>query len=424
VRFVLLMMMLTMVLSSVDRTVLSILVQDIKLDLLLDDRQMGWLLGPAFTVFHMLASFPLAAIADRGRRRTVIAVGLFFWSLFTTLTSQVTGFWSLLLLRMGVGIGEASASAPGQSLIASYVAPEDRSRSLSVIAIGSVLGLALGMIVGGYVSEWAGWRMAFIVAGLPGIAFSIVFFATIREPAAGTQRGASWRETLRHMAAIPTYRWLLAGQSMALLSSLGRNLWEPTFLRRIYGMGAGEAGLWYFFTSPLPSAFGIFLGGFLADRLWRRDRRWSLWVPTVGQLVCVPLLAAFLLWPEEHRLPFGSIEGGFPVALLFSVAASIAGSLYAAPMLSTTQGLSPVVMRARAAALASAVSSLIGSGVGPLVVGDLNVRFEPAFGEEAIRYSLLTIVMTTLVSVAFWYAASRHVRADFDRSEAAEPSET
>jgi MFS family permease len=293
-----------------------------------------------------------------------------------------------------------------------------------VIAIGSVLGLALGMIVGGYVSEWAGWRMAFIVAGLPGIVFSIVFFATIREPAAGTQRGASWRETLRHMAAIPTYRWLLAGQSMALLSSLGRNLWEPTFLRRIYGMGAGEAGLWYFFTSPLPSAFGIFLGGFLADRLWRRDRRWSLWVPTIGQLVCVPLLAAFLLWPEEHRLPFGAIEGGFPVALFFSVAASIAGSLYAAPMLSTTQGLAPVVMRARAAALASAVSSLIGSGVGPLVVGDLNVRFEPTFGEEAIRYSLLTIVMTTLVSVAFWYAASRHVRVDFDRAEAAESSET
>ena len=78
----------------------------------------------------------------------------------------------------------------------------------------------------------------------------------------------------------------------------------------------------------------------------------------------------------------------------------------------------------RAAALASAVSSLIGSGVGPLVVGDLNVRFEPIFGEEAIRYSLLTIVMTTLVSVAFWYAASRFVRADFDRAEAAVPPET
>ncbi len=240
-RFVLGMMMIVMIINSIDRTVLSILVQDIKADLSLDDRQMGWLLGPAFTVFFLLASFPLSAYADRGNRRLVISVGLFFWSLFTTLTCLATGFWSLFLLRMGVGIGEASASSPGQSLISSYVAPDKRGQSLSVIAIGSVLGLAIGMMLGGYVSEWAGWRTAFVIAGLPGIVFSVVFFRTIREPEKPAEP-VSWIQTMKEMWAIRTYRWIVAGQATALFASMGRNLWEPTFLRRVYEMGAGEAG--------------------------------------------------------------------------------------------------------------------------------------------------------------------------------------
>jgi len=416
VRFVLLMMAFVMVISSVDRTVLSILVENIKADLSLDDRQMGLLLGPAFTVFHLLASFPLASFADRGNRRLVISVGLFFWSLFTILTSLVTGFWSLFLLRMGVGIGEASASSPGQSLIASYVRPEQRGQSLSVIAIGAVLGLAIGMMLGGYVSEWRGWRMAFIIAGLPGIVFSVVFFVTIREPAK-PETQVSWTDTVREMWSIRSFRWIVAGQATALFSSMGRNLWEPTFLRRVYEMGAGEAGTWYFLTSPLPSAFGIYLGGRFADRLWKRDIRWAMWIPTIGQIICVPLLALFLLWPEDDRLPLSSIAGGFPVALLWSVVASIVGSWYAAPMLSVTQGLAPAAMRARAAALASAISGVIGSGIGPLVVGDLNVRFEPAYGDHAIRYSLLAVVFTTLISAACWFGASRHIREDFSERD-------
>ena len=412
IRFVLGMIAFVMVISSVDRTVLSILVENIKADLSLDDREMGLLLGPAFTVFHLLASFPLASYADRGNRRLVISVGLFFWSLFTILTSLVTGFWSLFLLRMGVGIGEASASSPGQSLISSYVRPEQRGQSLSVIAIGAVLGLAVGMMLGGYVSEWLGWRAAFIIAGLPGIIFSVVFFMTIREPAK-PEKQVSWMETLREMWAIRSFRWIVAGQATALFASMGRNLWEPTFLRRVYEMGAGEAGTWYFLTSPLPSAVGIYLGGRFADKLWKRDIRWAMWVPTIGQILCVPLLALFLLWPEDHRLPLSTITGGFPVALLWSVAASLVGSLYAAPMLSMTQGLAPAAMRARAAALAAAISGVVGSGLGPLVVGDLNVRFEPAYGDHAIRYSLLVVVFTTLVSAACWFGASRHIREDF-----------
>ena len=432
VNVVLGMMLITMVINSVDRTILSILVQDIKLDLDLSDRQLGLLLGPAFTIFYTLATFPLAAWADMGRRRTVIAVGLFFWSLFTLGTAWAKGFWSLFAFRMLVGIGEASSTAPGQSLLMAYVPVARRARAMSMIAIGSVLGLAIGMMMGGWISEWRGWRMAFVIAGLPGLVFAFIFYFSVRE-APQSEKGVPWREVRRTMFAIRTYRWVLAAQSMALFASMGRNLWEPTFLRRVYEMGAGEAGTWYFLTSPLPSAFGIYFGGWLVDRLRRRDGRWMMWVPTFGQIVSLPFLLGFLMWPETSRLsmepldpvlrwlPFLRIDGGFPVALLFSIVGSVFGSFYAAPMLAVTQTLAPVVMRARAAALAGALSAVIGHGLGPTLVCELNERLAPQYGELAIRYSLVVVVIAALISAFLWFGASRPLRGDLERRAASGP---
>lgn len=423
IRLVLWLVFVAMLINSTDRTLISIVLDDIKADFALTDVQLGLLLGPGFTVFYTLASFPLAAWADGGRRRLVISGGLFFFSLFTLLTAWAKGFWSLFLLRMLVGVGEASSSAPGQSLIAATVPANERARGISFVATGSVIGLAAGMMLGGWVSEWRGWRAAFVIAGTPGLIFALVFYAMVREPA---QRSTppSWREVFRTMFALPTYRWILVAQGFSLLASMGRNLWEPTFLRRVYDMGAGEAGTWYFLTSPLPSAFGIYLGGALMDRLRRRDERWSMWVPTFGQIASVPFILAFLMWPETDRLsmqawegllrwlPFLRIEGGFPVALLFSIVGSVLGSFYAAPMLAMTQTLAPAVMRARAAALASAVAAMVGHGIGPTVVGGLNDALTETYGELAIRYSLVVVVIAALVSAALWYGASRPLRDD------------
>ncbi len=274
--------------------------------------------------------------------------------------------------------------------------------------------------------------MAFVIAGLPGLVFAFIFYFSVRE-APQSEKGVPWREVRRTMFAMRTYRWVLAAQSMALLASMGRNLWEPTFLRRVYEMGAGEAGTWYFLTSPLPSAFGIYFGGWLVDRLRRRDGRWMMWVPTAGQLLSLPFLLGFLMWPETSRLsmeplepvlrwlPFLRIDGGFPVALLFSIVGSVFGSFYAAPMLAVTQTLAPVVMRARAAALAGALSAVIGHGLGPTLVGELNERLAPQYGELAIRYSLVVVVIAALISAFLWFGASRPLRGDLERRAASGP---
>ena len=118
------MIVVVMMLSTVDRHIISILVDDIKADLSLSDRQLGFLLGPSFTVVYALSVMPLARLADRGVRRTIIALGLGAWSLFTMSTAWVQGFAQLFVMRMGVGIGEASAGPAIQSLVSDSVPPD------------------------------------------------------------------------------------------------------------------------------------------------------------------------------------------------------------------------------------------------------------------------------------------------------------
>ena len=153
--YVLAMIVLVMLFNTVDRHIVSILLDDIKRDLSLTDRQLGWILGPSFTLVYALCVFPLARWADRGVRRSIIALGLAVWSLFTLATACAQNFAYLLAMRMGVGVGEASASPAAQSLISDTVPPEQRARGLSMLSVGAVLGIAVGMGGGG----WDGARV-------------------------------------------------------------------------------------------------------------------------------------------------------------------------------------------------------------------------------------------------------------------------
>ncbi|MCH2173998.1 MFS transporter [Myxococcota bacterium] len=431
VRYVLGVMFAVMVFNTVDRYVMSILLEPIKHDLGLTDRQLGWLVGFAFTAVYAITSIPLARLADRGMRRSVIAGGLFAWSLFTAATSLAQNFFQMFLLRMAVGVGEAAGSSPGQALISDYVPPERRARGLSIISLGAVAGLALGMMGGGWINELWGWRMAFLAAGLPGILLALLVRLTVREPPRGWSEGrvpqsreTPMRETVKYLFGFRSFSWVLAASAAALFASMGRNLWEPSFLIRIYDLGTGAAGTWYFLTSPLPSALGIYLGGFLCDRWSRRDRRWFMGVPILGQTLSVPFLVAFVLWPESHRLPLPGGLPDLPVALLFSVVASTLGSWYTAPMLAIVQNLARPPMRAMAAAVSSVVTAFLGHGLGPLLVGDLNTRLEPTFGEEAIRYSLLLVVTAPLLSAALCAGALGSIRGDLARAQQAGNNET
>lgn len=421
-----------MMLNTVDRHVVAILVDPIKGELGLSDSQMGWILGPSFTLVYTAAVLPLARWADRGVRRNIIALGLSVWSLFTMATGWVQGYVQLFVMRMGVGIGEASASPAIQSLISDTVPPEHRSQGLSFISVGAVLGLAVGMAGGGWVNELWGWRAAFLVAGAPGLLVAILFRLTVREPARGQSEGRaaeegerrSLLEDGRYLLSLPAMRWLLVAHAFALLYTSGKGAWEPSFIIRTYDMGTGAAGTWYFLTTPIPSMFGLWLGGWLCDRWAARDERAYLWVPALSLLGSLPFMLLFLLWPEDHRIDLGGGWPLFPVAFAWSVASSILGAMHSAPFLSLVQGLARVRMRASAAAIFSLTGTGVGSAIGPLLVGYLSESFEAVYGEDSLRWGLVWLSVGFIASAATCVLAARSVRGDLSRARAERDAES
>jgi MFS family permease len=419
-RYVLGLVLLVMIFNNLDRTILSILVEPIRKEFDLSDAKMGAAMGLAFTLVYSLLSLPIARWADFGVRRSIVALGLFIWSGFTAGTALVKSYFQLFAMRMGVGIGEAAGTPASISLLSDYVPPGQRGRGLSVISIGAVTGMGLGMVAGGWINQRWGWRTAFLAAGAPGILLALAMRLTVREPMRGANESTShsseipsvWR-SVRHLLGLRTFQSILLANAVALFASMGRNLWEPAFLMRSYHLESGMAGTWYFAIAPVPSILGIYLGGALADRLGQRDARWYLWVPALGQIVSVPLLTAFLLLPAAQRVSLPGFE--IPVAFLISIAGSVFGSFFTSPFIATVQSVSPLRMRALASAIMTTVSSFVGLAIGPLLVGIVSDRFKARFGEDALRYSLLIPTAAPLLSAVICALGAASARRELVR---------
>ena len=169
-------------LGFLDRQIINILAEPIKEDLGLVDWQLGALTGLAFALFYTIMGLPIARLADRKSRPRIIGASLFVWSGFTALCGQATGFTSLFLMRLGVGIGEAGCSPPATSLIADFAPKAKRASAMAFYALGNPLGSLLGLAFGGIVASQFGWRTAFLAAGLPGIIIAVIVVFGLREP--------------------------------------------------------------------------------------------------------------------------------------------------------------------------------------------------------------------------------------------------
>lgn len=199
--YALLVLVLVYIFNFVDRQILSILAEDIKADLGISDAQMGFLYGTVFAVFYSVFGIPLARLADVWTRRSLIAMGLGFWSLMTVLSGTARSFVPLALYRVGVGIGEASASPAAYSMLSDYYPPRLRATVIAIYSSGVYVGGGLGLIIGGVVLDyWAttyptdppmglkGWQMAFMAVGAPGLLLAL-WVRTLREPVRGASEG-------------------------------------------------------------------------------------------------------------------------------------------------------------------------------------------------------------------------------------------
>jgi predicted MFS family arabinose efflux permease len=415
--YVLVMLILVGICSWVDRTIFSILLEPIKLEFTFSDTQLGLLGGVAFGLFYAAVGLPIAWLADRYNRKNIIAIAIAIWSSMTALSGLAVNFTTLFLARMGVGIGEAGGSPPSQSLVVDYFPPKRRAWAMGILFMYIPLGFFVGFLLGGWINEFFGWRAAFMVVGLPGLVLALLVFFTVREPPRGFSEPVrrkpapqpSLPETIRYFLSRPALRHLPLAGAMHGIGAWGAGVWMPAYFMRVHGMGSGEIGWW------LAVAFGVFgtlgsmLGGRLADKLVNDsgDPRWYAWFSAIAILSCLPFYFAVYLLSDPT------------LALLVFMIPVFLGHMFLGPVTGMIQSLAGVKRRAMAAAFYLFLANMISMGGGPLVIGIISDLFTERFGTDALRYSLLTLVVVTGIWAAVHFTlAARTLREDLAMAEA------
>jgi predicted MFS family arabinose efflux permease len=394
--------------NFIDRQLLAILQESVKADLDLSDSQLGLLTGFAFAAFYVIAGIPIARWADRGNRRNIVALSLFVWSFMTALSGAVLNYTQLLLVRIGVGIGEAGGSPPSHSMISDIFPPTERASAIGFYSMGVSIGILFGFLAGGWLNEYFGWRVAFIVVGAPGILLAIVVRMSIAEPIRGLVEHRQVVDTPVPMMEVVSLLWsrrsfrhMAMGAALNAFAGYSISNWIASFMIRSHGMSTGELGTWLALTIGLGGAVGVFCGALLADRLAPRDKRWYMWLPALAGIICVPFTAStYLVAGAYTSLMMGIIPG-----ILFNV--------YLGNTIATTHGLVGLRMRALSSAILFLIINIIGLGLGPWSIGMLSDYLAPSLGIESLRYAMLYLLPPIMFwSACHFFLAARTLRED------------
>ena len=403
------------VFNFIDRQILAILLQPIKQDLHASDTAMGFLTGFAFAIFYAVAGIPIARFADRRGRSIVIAAGLAVWSAMTAASGLAQTFFQLAAARVGVGVGEAAGSPPAHSLLSDYFPLRRRGAAMAVYSAGVPVGVLFGYVIGGWINEFFGWRRAFFVVGLPGLALAVVVRLTVHDAPRGRADGLhdggavdSPAEVFRYLWRLRSFRQLSLGAALHAFAGYGITAWTPAFLIRVYGMSTGEVGTWLGLIAGIAGGTGAILGGVAADRLAARDVRWNMWLPALAVVGALPFATLGFLSPQ--RVP----------ALLLLTPSTFLGAMWFGPTMAMTQSLAKLRMRAVASAILFFIISLIGLGLGPQVIGILSDALAASYGKEAIRYALVLAGMANVGAALHYVLAARTLRSDLQANGFAE----
>ena len=419
--------------SFIDRQILSLMVGPMKRDLVITDTQMSLLQGIAFAAFYTIMGLPIGRLVDRRNRIGIISVGVFFWSLMTSLCGTAKVYWQLLLYRVGVGVGEAALSPSAYSVISDYFPPKRLGIAIGVYGMGVYIGAGLALVIGaeviGLVSRGGdvtlpllgqiySWQVVFLVVGLPGLLIALLV-RTIREPKRrGHMRRTLGEDGVERDAEVPfgeVLAYLKANAAAFLFMNLcfaflammayGIAAWVPTFLVRTYGWNIVEAGRWYGWIIVIFGTAGVVSGGATGDLVcsWGY-RNGRIIVMALTGLVTLPFAIGFPLMSDPK------------MALLLLAPATFFATFTTGVGPSALQEMMPNQMRGFAAALSGLIVNFIGLGLGPTAIAvftDYVLK-----DEHMLRYSLAYVPPVILIIGAmFGFLALRPYLKSLDYLE-------
>ena len=425
--WVLFMLLVVYIFNFIDRQIIGILAVPIQAELALSDTQLSLMGGIAFALFYTVLGIPIAWLADRKNRTWIITIALMIWSAMTALCGLAQNFVQLFLARLGVGVGEAGGVAPSYSLISDYFPSNQRSRALGIYAFAIPIGSALGMLIGGVLTNLIGWRLTFIVVGILGLAIAPLFKLTVKEPKRGR-----YDSTTSDVTAVPfssiiqilktkkSFWFLSLGGASASMMTYGLLFWFPSFLVRSF-----NAELVTFFswlpsfmlpTDPSPVLFvsyfyglillvggiaGIWLGAVVSDKLGETDKTIYGRAPAYSFIATIPF---FLI---------GILSNSLIIVFFSFMIIQALSFVMMGPLVSSLQHIVGPNMRATTSAIALFINNLVGIGLGNLLIGILSDFLSAQFAEEALRYSIASGVIFYLVAAILFLFAARNLESDW-----------
>ncbi len=396
--------------GAIDRAVVSILLEPIKQSFHVSDTALGLMTGLAFGILYAILGVPLGRYADRGDRRLLISASVGLWSIFTAGCGLVHTFLQLFLLRIGVGIGEAGGTGgPAISLLSDYFPPERRAKAIGFVQMSTVAGALGGLVAGGYIAQQYGWRVTFLVTGLPGVLLAALAWLALRDPRTRdgfkmtSANDESTMDAIRVLVKKPTFINLTLALTAFWFVSLGPLLFDQAYTMRVLHLGVATTGAVTGVVSLASIIAGNMVGGILADRLARRDIRWLCKMPAYGMMALFPFYAG------SHLV---ATLTGYTV-LSCAGATIMLGCLPA--MMAALVTVLGAARRATGFAIAFMVGDLIGMTSGPLATGMLSDHLALSMGPaQGLRWAIIVMLVPIFLAGWFLFRAARTIRADFE----------
>ncbi|WP_084398969.1 spinster family MFS transporter [Henriciella aquimarina] len=408
---------LVAIINYVDRQAFTVLMEDIKTEFVLNDTVLGLIGGLVFGVVYALAALPIARIADRTDRPLVISICLAFWSLATAACGLAANAWHIAIARMGIAIGE-SGSGPAGIALASEIFPGNRRvLVLGTIQAASSIGLSVGVVLTAWLASFLSWRHTFMAIGLPGLLLAFLVYFIAAEPrrkekadriltGEPDEAPVPLGEAIRIIVGTPALRWLALLCIAVPMTGFGFLMWGPSFLQRVHGFNMQEV-TWFGWAILAGLVSGNLTAGWLGDRYGAKHPRFNAILAASGLLFALPFAAGFALLPNGYA------------AIACFVVLKFAMTLWMAPTIALTFTLVPIRMRATINSLMNAIVILSGVGFGFIVAGALSDAYNQAFGNDSLRYALLTMSVGLVIGAFACLMAARSVRLAKARDEAA-----